>query len=160
MKKLVKIISALTFVSFVTLTTTNNVEAVPQYPINLVIDNHNVEVKNEIEPFMMDRITYFPTDFLVSEFGANVVTTPNGVTITTKDTNNSNNEIIFTTGSLNYTINGVEYKAEVAPVVISSRLCIPTRSLAPFFNMNFEYSDATNTLTLKTNSYEKRLYQK
>ncbi len=157
MKKLLKFTLATCLVSILA---TTPVLAMPQQPINLVIDGHNVQVDDVYEPFMMDRITYFPTDFLKSEFGVTTLERADGVTITTYDESNNKVEISLTTGSLDYTINGVKYKAEAAPVVISSRHCIPTRTIAPFFSMNFNYSDETNTLTLNKNCYDKRLYQK
>ncbi len=135
------------------------IEASPQYPVNLVIDNHSVKVSDVIEPFMMDRITYIPIDFLVSEFSVQTTNHDDGVTITTYDAASNKIEIRLTNGSKEFTINNVPYTAEVAPVVISSRYCIPTRTLAPLFNMNVNYNDETNTLSLNKNCFNNRLYQ-
>ncbi len=157
MKKLVKFFATL---SLVTLVTTVPVLAAPQYPLNLVIDNHKVNVSDTSEPFMMNRITYFPTDFLISEFGVSVKNNDNGFTLTTYDDNNNKIEYVFTTGSLDYTINGIKYTAAAAPTVVSSRHCIPTRTIAPLLDLNFSYNNDSNTLTLTSNCFDKRFYQK
>ncbi len=163
--KILKFVSSLTCATFFTFSsTTLTVEAAMHYPLNLVIDNHEVEVSPELAPFIMERVTYIPSDFLESEFGATVAITPtsDGVTITKYDEEKNKFDITFKTGSLNYTINGVEYTADTSsvPIYMDSRYCIPTRTIAPLFNMNFDYDDVSNTLNLDTSSFDNRLYQK
>ncbi len=167
-KTLQSLLSLLLAIFFTFSTGIKEVQAMPDYPIDIVVNEHLFDVAAVNQPFVMGDISYIPMNFLIEEFGVDIKNqleydedTKNlkgGLVINLNNSTSESKEVIINFDSPTYTIDGVLYDVTVTPSVKSSRICIPARTLASIFDLNISFDNFSKTLFLESNSNSKLLY--